>query len=231
MAVYAYNVNRVTVSGTCFGGAEIWSTGFWLGSAGADAADPAGSAIPIAALWNTLFSTAGNAFSSNYVTQQVKVAQHKSSDGKVDLTKVDFYDLSPTQAGGGTSTALPPQISLACTLTSQIQRGTAAKGRMYLPGINTPVTSGTGKILSTYVNTLATAMKTLMDGINASSSVPDSVILVSRGNKVTDVGTGEIHYVLPKNALVTGLRVGDVYDTQRRRRNGMAETYTTKVLA
>lgn len=231
MAVYAHNVNRVTISGTCFTGGEIWSTGFWLGSATADAGDPAGSAIPIAGFWNTFFGNVAQAFSASYITQQVKVAQHKASDGKVDLTKVDFYDLSPTQAGGGGSSALPPQISLAATMTSQIQRGTAAKGRMYLPGINTQVTSSTGKISSSVINTHATAFKTFLDAVNASSSVPDSVVLVSKGNKVTDIGTGEVHYVLPKNALVTGLRIGDVYDTQRRRRNAMAETYTTKVLA
>lgn len=231
MAVYAHNVNRVTISGTCFTGAEIWSTGFWMGSETADAGDPAGSAEDIAGYWNAFFSTAANSVSSQYVTSQVKVSQHKASDGKVDLSKVDFYDLSPTVAGGGTSTALPPQITLAATLTSELQRGTGSKGRMYLPGINVAVTNTSGKILSSYLGTLTTALKTMVDGINADADVPDRVILVSRGNKVTDVGTGDVHYINPKNANVTGLRAGDVYDTQRRRRNDLIETYTTRVLA
>lgn len=231
MAVYSHNVNRVTISGTCFTGAEIWSTGFWLGSESADAGDPAGSADDIAGYWNTFFAGAANSISSQYITNQVKVSQHKASDGKVDLTKVDIYDLSPTQAGGGSNSALPPQITLAATLTSELQRGTASKGRMYLPGVNVAVTNTSGKIISTYLNTLTTALKTMFDAINADTDIPDRVVLVSRGNKVTDAGTGEVHYVLPKNTNVTGLRAGDVYDTQRRRRNDLIETYTTKVLA
>jgi hypothetical protein len=228
---YAHAVNRVTISGTCFGGAEEWSTGFWMGSEGADAGDPNGAAEQIAGYWRTFFELAANAVSSGYITTQVKVAQHIAETEATDLSKVDFYTVSPLMDGGGTSVALPAQISLAMTLTSEIQRGTGAKGRMYLPGINSPVTGGTGKLLSTFCDTLRTNLKTMFDGINADADIPDSVILASRGTKTTLLPGGDIIYINPHNKLVTGLRVGDVYDTQRRRRNGLSEAYSTAVLA
>ena len=228
---YAHAVNRVTISGTCFGGAEEWSTGFWMGSEGADAGDPNGSAEAIAGHWRTLFELAANSFSSGYLTTQVKTAQHKAEDMKTDLSMVDFYDVSPLLDGGGTATVFPAQISLAMTLTSEIQRGTGSKGRMYLPGINAGLANATGKLLSTYCDTLRTNLLTFFDAVNADANVPDSVILVSKGTKTTIFPGPEIIYINPHNKLVTGLRVGDVYDTQRRRRNGLTEAYSTGVLA
>lgn len=228
---YAHAVNRVTISGTCFGGAEEWSTGFWMGSETADAGDPNGAAEQIAGYWRTYFELAANAVSSGYITTEVKVAQHKAADEKTDLTKVDFHTVSPLMDGGGTSVALPAQITLCLTLTSEIQRGIAAKGRMYLPGINSAVQGTTGKLLSSTTDTFRTNLKTMFDGINADPDIPDRVILVSRGHKTTLVPGGDVIYIEPQNANVTGLRIGDVYDTQRRRRNGLSEAYSTGVLA
>jgi hypothetical protein len=228
---YAHAVNRVTISGTCFGGAEEWSTGFWMGSETADAGDPNGAAEDIAGYWRTYFELAANSVSSGYITTEVKVAQHKADTEKTDLTKVDFYTVSPLMDGGGTATVLPAQITLAMTLTSEIQRGTASKGRMYLPGINAGLANATGKLLSSQTDTFRTNLKTMFDAINADADVPDRVILVSRGTKLTTFPGGDITYINPKNANVTGLRVGDVYDTQRRRRNSLVEAYSTAVLA
>lgn len=231
MAYYAHAVNRVTIAGTCFGGAEEWSTGFWMGSEGADAGDPAGSAEDIAGHWRTFFELGTVGISSGYLTTQVRVSQHKAVDGKVDLQAVDIYDVSPVMDGGGTTAALPAQVTLCCTLTSEIQRGTGSKGRMYLPGIQTAVQGTTGKLLSSVTDNIRTHLKTMFDAINADADIPDQVILVSRGTKITSVPGGDISYINPHNKPVTGLRVGDVYDTQRRRRNGLTEAYSTAVLA
>lgn len=228
---YAHAVNRVTISGTCLGGAEEWSTGFWMGSETADAGDPAGAADDIGGYWRTYFELAANSVSSNYITTEVKVAQHKASDEKTDLSKVDFWTASPLLDGGGTATVFPPQITLALTLTSEIQRGTAAKGRMYLPGINGAVSNSTGMLLSSQTDTYRTNLKAFFDAVNADTDIPDRVILVSRGTKLTTFPGGDITYINPKNANVTGLRVGSAYDTQRRRRNGLTEAYSTGVLA
>lgn len=228
---YAFAVNRVTISGTCFGGAEEWSTGFWMGSETADAGDPNGAAENIAGYWRTFFELAANSISSGYLTTQVKVAQHIAASEATDLSMVDFYDVSPVMDGGGTSVSMPAQTSLVLTLTSEIQRGTGSKGRMYLPGINSAVTGATGKLLSSYVLALSAQLKTFVDGVNADPDIPDRVILASRGNRTVLLPGGDIIYINPHNKNVTGLRVGDVYDTQRRRRNGLTEAYSTQVLA
>lgn len=202
-----------------------------MGSENADAGDPAGSAEDIAGHWRTFFELGTVGISSGYLTTQVRVSQHKAVDGKVDLQAVDIYDVSPVMDGGGTTAALPAQVTLCCTLTSEIQRGTGSKGRMYLPGIQTAVQGTTGKLLSSVTDNIRTHLKTMFDAINADADIPDQVILVSRGTKITSVPGGDISYINPHNKPVTGLRVGDVYDTQRRRRNGLTEAYSTAVLA
>lgn len=226
---FAHKVNRVTISGDCFSGAEIWTTGFYLGAPDADAGDPAGSAAAIGALWTTFWGSATTYVSNLYRSLQVKVAQHRT-DGTTDPDAIDYY-IYPTPPVGGTSLgALPPQVSLAVTMTSEIQRGLAAKGRMYMPGI-AAIIAGNGKVTSANVTNIATNFKTFLDGINSSTAVSGNVILASHGHYVKATDTTPAFYALPKNTQVTGCRVGDVYDTQRRRRNGLAEVYTTRVLA
>jgi len=44
-------------------------------------------------------------------------------------------------------------------------------------------------------------------------------------------GSGLLPALNARNDYVETIRIGDVMDTQRRRRNGLTETYTSKVLA
>lgn len=226
---YAFNVNRVTISGSCFGGAEEWSTGFWMGSETADAGDPQGAAEQIAGYWRVFFELAAHGVSSGYITTQVKVAQHIAETEATDLQSVDFYTVSPLMDGGGTSGALPAQISLAMTLTSELQRGTGSKGRMYLPGINTAVQTTDGHLISSYVATLSNNFKTFLDSVNTAAGTSGKLILASKGHKIP--GPIPNDYLGGVSAWVTGCRIGNVYDTQRRRRNGLTEAYETRVLA
>lgn len=227
---FAHKVNRVSIIGDCFSSSEHWVTGFYLGAPDADASDPAGSAGAIGPLWSTFFTNTGSKVSNLFRTLQIKVAT-LGTDGKTDLEAVDWYDYPTPPVGGNTSSAFPPQVALAATITSEIQRGLAAKGRMYLPGVCALLTSTTAKISSTDTGTIATNFKTFLDAVNSSSSVAGNVILASHGHFVKATDTTPAFYALPKNAAATGCRVGDVYDTQRRRRNELPEVYTTKVLA
>lgn len=231
-ADYPYRVNKVTISGTCFGGSEEWSTGFYLGDVAANAADPgSGTAAAIAPLWTTFFQHALSRIAVTYKTNQIKVSQLET-DGDVDLNMINIYDYSPAIAGVQSGAVFPAQITIAATLTSDLQRGLASKGRMYLPGVQAVVSDTTGQISTSDTANLVTRLKTFFDAVNASSSIDGYVILASKGHKIYEAppGTGW-HYGLGKNARVTGLRVGTVFDTQRRRRNGLAETYSTGVLA
>lgn len=228
---FAHKVNRVTILGDCFTSSEQWTTGFFLGNDNSDVGDPAGSAAKIATYWSAFFTHANVSVATAYRTLQVKVAQIKT-DGHTDLDAVDWFDYATPVAGGSSSVHIyPPQIALAATITSNVQRGLAAKGRMYLPGVTLDVQTSSGKILQTSVSSLADRLKVFLDAINADVDIQGRVVLASHGHAVRDE-TGKIQsYANPINTIATGCRVGDVYDTQRRRRNDLPEVYSAKVLA
>jgi hypothetical protein len=226
---YAHRVNRVTISGDCFSGGEQWSTGFYYGLVDGDAGDPAGTAEDIAGHWTTFFTSVTVDVSEFYRTLEVKVAQFEES-GNTDTEMIDYYTYPAPIVGGGGQLAHPPQCALVATMTSDVQRGLGAKGRMFLPGVRQAIQSN-GKISSTDANNVATAFKTFLDAVNADADIPGSVILASHGHRTVLAPGGDIVYLQPVNTLVTGCRVGDVYDTQRKRRNELPEVYTTKVLA
>lgn len=221
--VYAHRVNRVTISGTMFGGAEEWSTGFFYGQEGADSA-PGTSAMALAVLtaWRTFCETANSHMSSAYLTTQVKVAALKT-DGKTDTGDVNYAYPSTELKGTVSAIILPPQCSLVVTLMSDRPRGKASKGRMYLPGIAAMPAVTTGKLPSTTVGSIATNLQTFFNALEASADVPDELILAAKQSGLLGVSPAQ-------NDFVESLKVGDVIDTQRRRRNGLAESYTLKAL-
>jgi hypothetical protein len=230
-ADYPHRVNKVVISGDCFSGSEIWSTGFYMGSETADAGDPGSlAALNIAPYWTTFFTHVDSHISNGYRTLQIKVSQ-LGTDGDTDLEMIDFYDYPSPPAGGGGASTLPPQISLAATLTSELQRGLAAKGRMYLPGINSAVSSSSAKLSTITTNPLLDKLKIFFDAVNTDPDIPGRLILASKGHKVAGVGGDPFTYIGGVIKDVTGFRVGDVYDTQRRRRDAIPEVYSTRVLA
>jgi hypothetical protein len=231
-AAYAHKVNKVTISGTCFAGTEEWSTGFYLGDTGADAADPGTvTASAIHTHWTTFFTHANAHIATTYLTTQIKVSQLQT-DGDVDLEKIDIYDYPTAIAGVSGGAPLPPQLTLAATLTSDRQRGLASKGRMYLPGINLPIFAGDPHVSSTEQGQIATQLKTFFDSVNADANIGGYAVLASKGIKITDSQDPKVYYYEAGiTARLTGLRVGNVYDTQRRRRGDVVEVYTSRVLA
>lgn len=210
---------------------EEWSTGFYMGLTDGDATDPGtDAAAALAVHWTTFFTGATTGVATAYKTDQIKVSQLET-DGDVDLDMIDIYDYSPHITGVSGGAPLPPQITLAATMTSDNQRGLAAKGRMYLPGINYPVVTANPRIGNTERDAIRTALKTFFDAVNANVDIPNYVILASKGRKLNGPTPGEYSYIGGKLAAVTGIRVGNVYDTQRRRRGDVPEEYATGVLA
>lgn len=231
IAAYAHKIAKVTISGTSYGGAETWTTGFFMGSPTADISGVnAPGSQSIATAWQTFFTNATSSFSSEFKTVQVKTAM-LNTDGSTDIDEIDYYSYPSPIAGGAGASALPAQIALAATLTSDNQRGLAAKGRMYLPGINAPVTGSTGKIASATVGNIRTNLKTFLDAVNVGTGTSGRIILASKGRKQANQVNGDTIYIGGVSAFVTGCRVGDVYDTQQRRRRQLPETYQTAVLA
>lgn len=221
--VYAHAVNRVTLSGTMFGGAEQWSTGFFLGEEGSDATP--GSELACTAIlnaWRVFFESATSYVSLQYVTTQCKMALI-DVNGHTVLDDV-YYAYPQTLLDGQQGTnPHPPQCSLVATLQSDRPRGLASKGRMYLPGISAAIGSN-GKISTANRDTIATNLKTFFDTIDASFDVPNQLILAAKG-------TGPFPALTAQNDVVETIKVGDVVDTQRRRRNGLVESYQLVTLA
>jgi hypothetical protein len=220
--VYAHRVNRVTFSGTMFGGAEQWSTGFWLGQEGSDAQDPTDAmATYLLDAWRVFFNKGDTSISSQYSTTQCKVAQFLDT-GRTDLTKVHYAFPTTALVGGNASETLPPQCSIVATLLSDRPRGLASKGRMYLPGIATAVGIN-GKMSTIRRDTIALNLRAFFNTVRAGTDFTDRPILVAKG-------IGPLPALTAQNDYIQTIRIGDVIDTQRRRRNQLVESYKTEIL-
>lgn len=216
---YAHKVVRVTIFGNMFSGNEEWSTGFYLGHTGSDASAPVAAwQGQLKALWQTFFQAGNSHISSAWTTVGVK-SSLLLTDGTTDLSNVltDYY-ASPI-AGGEGGGSLPPQCTLSAQLGTDTPRGLGSKGRMFLPGVRTPVDGTTGKIGATEAGQIAGTMKTFLQGVNSASDAPGVLITASHGRVLP------LPAASPINTLITKVRIGDVYDTQRRRRNGLTELY------
>lgn len=107
-----------------------------------------------------------------------------------------------------------PQLALVTSLRTARARGYASNGRMYWPSAQLPDTT-TGLITSAQAIAVANACGTLMTAIRGSG--------VGNPAVMSTFGAG-------RTEPVTGVRVGRVLDTQRRRRNGLPETYSAETV-
>lgn len=205
-----------------WGGAERWSTGFFLGDEGANASDPTQDAADaLAALFRTAFTHVDARVSNNYTFLDVKLSYINAS-GETDNAKTIYGYPATAATGAKSSEHLPSQCAVVLTLLSDRPRGKASKGRMYLPGFTYNMPS-TGKISSTDTNSMANVWKTFFDGVRANFTMPGTPILAAKG-------TGAFPALTAQNDYVETIRIGDVVDTQRRRRNGLTETYVSRTL-
>lgn len=170
------------------------------------AAWPAGVEAPL----KTWFGAAANRFQNTHKIEWAKAAA-VGIDGKYvgPNTMVEKVFASP-QAGGVTTDHQPPQCGVVVTLTTAIPRGYASKGRMFMPTQAVSLTDG--RITSSMMTALGTATTQLLNALN--TGLPGSLAVYS------SVGTGAVN-------PITGFRVGNMVDTQQRRRAGLSEVYTS----
>ena len=222
MPPFAHRVSRVTIHGTVAGGVEEWSTGFYYGNETADADLPSQQLVDdIATAWTAFYTGVGQNFSGAYKADYVKIAS-MGTDGRSDAGDTVYHTYTNGPAGSG-QFLFPPQIALAATMVSTKPRGVAAKGRMYLPGVSVGL-DATGHVGSGGLTAILGAFKTFLNACNASAASPNVVILASHGSLNAD-GTIKIGGTAALNKAVVGIKIGNVYDTQRRRRNQLAESY------
>lgn len=227
---YAHRIHRYTISGTCFNAAEIWSTSFYVGHNDSDVGTAVQAVVDnVRTAWTTFFTSSTVKFSNRWQTTQIKCAQI-NTDGSTNLSNVIYAPYGTAISGAESFNAYPPQVTLAATLEVAGARGIASKGRMYLPGIAQPLEND-ARLSSANALAVANGFKTFLDAVNVAVSGDGAVILASQGRRVKNA-QGEYEPVpgTAVNAFVNRVRVGSVYDTQRRRRNDLVETYQTATL-
>jgi hypothetical protein len=146
-----------------------------------------------------------------------------NADGTTNIDGVVNSPYTTALVGGNAGTGYPPQVSVVATLLADHGRGLAGKGRMYLPGVAVGL-DGTGHMAPGTNQDLANRLKTFFDAIQGSFDVDGTLINASHGRAPFTGSTAT-------NRTVTHIRVGNVYDTQRRRRNSLVESYATSELA
>lgn len=193
------------------GSTEQWSSGLRV-SAGFGTANTVAAEEAALAQAQAFISTHFQAGTSP-ISGDAKVAWVKYNRISVlgryvrDTTNEHVYALPVGLSTVGTH---PLQISLVATLTTSVERGLASKGRMFLPAPK-ELASGSNRTMSAAgAQQAATWVAGLISGINGLSDLGDVII-------ASAVREG-------KSRLVTGVNVGNVFDTMRSRRAQLTET-------
>jgi hypothetical protein len=143
------------------------------------------------------------------------------------------YEAAPSTAGtnnGAMTSVLPNQCSLVVTLLTA-RAGRTGKGRIYLPAAGF-VLNTAGRIATADIAVLVPVIKTMLDGLNTDLNAQMPGVKLAVQSAVAAAiqwpwtGT-EGAYV---GAAINSFRVGDVVDTQRRRRASLIEAYTSAAL-
>lgn len=170
-------------------------------------------AADIAAVWDEAWAgpagTIGNAFSAQVTYTEVQVAQilNLSDPAVMAATHHSFV---PPLAGSNLTTMIPTQLAVATSwIAGTRANGTPLRGRTYLPtpALDT-IDTVTGHLKVQYQTELGTGMQGFVQG------------LFQRGHGVSVWSRKE-----GRLAQVTAVRMGNIVDTIRSRRNTQDETY------
>lgn len=221
---YANAHVKVTIFGTMAGGQEEWSTGFRMGSEDGGSGNfgvGAGFTDALLPLWQTFYTNIAHKIHNSFLTTGIKAAVILP-DGKTDLANVVTASYATPIGGGNSGVPQAPQVALVAQLAAASPVGLGAKGRMYLPGVNAAL-DGSLRIGSSDCQAIANGLRVFLDGAENAVNSPGYVINASKGRP-------GVPFTAPVNRRVTSVRVGNVYDTQRRRRNALTETYSSATL-
>ncbi len=184
------------------------------GLAAVSTADPSDQAKRLmddtAADFRTFHTSVAMGIAAEVVLKEVKFAK---------INALGKYEEEPyiapvaLGAGAGGGSRLPIQSTMVVSLTTD-RRGATGRGRFYVPG----VTFSIGDNWAYNAGNLPAARQAAADLINAINNRPG----VDAGFPSWEVVVASSKGYLSK---VTGVRVGNLPDTQRRRKNGLTETY------
>lgn len=204
--------NKVILSGNICG--DRWSVGLNL-------MPQTGSPADLITGQDDLNSAAADVAAALSPVTLSGIASMMTSACNIDEVQVQFFgtdNLLSAQStpaipsfGGSGSIKAPPQCALTISLQTGLP-GASYRGRIYWPALGASL-QNTGRI--TGYSGLVANYRTLFNTIN---------------NELSAYGNLKYAVYSPTKDVLTAvsnIRVGDVLDTQRRRRDAIAETYLT----
>lgn len=204
---------RFSILGTLPGG-EVWSVNpAFIGNF--DTSPPnqaqlqAWCAAAVQGLGN-LFSTTGlgAALSSGGQITGLRASLY-GTDGRLNT----YGELAGFQITGSGSVKCPPTTAIATSLYSSVA-GRSGRGRIYWPALGSPLDGTTGRFTGTHVLAVRNdALAVLRQIQDASPAEWDAVLAVWSSTKTSGLA-------------ITRLRVGDIPDSQRRRKDALDEAYS-----
>lgn len=203
---------RIRISGTLPGG-EVWSV------APALVGTETGETVPSHAELQTWADTVAPIFESalpaglgRALSNQAFVTGIRLETYNALSRLSDYATAAVDPASGVTGLRLPPTTAAVVSIqTAQV--GRAGRGRAYWPALGLTLETATGRFAAADTSAIASGFATLMDQVcdEAPASYPCGIGLFSPS--------------LGSARLATSLRVGNVPDGQRSRKDGLAEAY------
>lgn len=137
-----------------------------------------------------------------------------------DWDTVELFDLGITS---GNTAQYPFQVAMGVSWQTTRPRGPSSKGRIYVPSPWLPVNPSSGRIESTQLGNVTNNWASLLTQWN---------LLVGQFDDGGNPESQPVRMAVASNvgpagltSPITSVRIGDVLDTQRRRRNALVEEY------
>lgn len=221
MPTYSEDHLLLRFGGAAASGQEEWSCGVRLAfnvvPAPSEQLDLANDALALMVEQASSYVASGSSgFNSLCTLNYVKLNPIQATTGKYRFPNSPVEQLLEAPYPTGQVAPGPLQVAYVVTLrATDYRRGPAAFGRWYVP-TGAPTTTSTGVINAATAQQWADRAGTFLEAIQYISSDPG---LVLRAQLFGD-GVGG-----PRQSDIRSVEVGNVYDTQRRRRESIEETY------
>jgi hypothetical protein len=233
---YAVNAGRVTPDSFTAQDASVtravtnWNiVSGWVGGGSAPVVTDADIDSILAKIntWATAMKTAlGNVYALPEVKLYPMLAG-SANPAKAGLaaTAPIIATLTNAAAAPDSPNTMPPEVAIAVSLTTGV-RGPSGRGRMFTGPMAPSVADASGLVASSWRTTYANAAAALMTGIRSINSgglygeaAFTPVVYTRLPNKAGfDQDTGSV---------ISGVRVSDEFDVQRRRQHQRNDTYTS----
>lgn len=214
---YPYSFIKMTFGGDLVGTDEIWSCGLHIGKENENTTQ---SDLESMSLFTTsginlvledFYKSQDSGTPSKMRLQWIKLAAI-GTNGKYMGTPVEYF--YPSAVSGGSTLPFIPSTASAVTLVSDKFKDPGKYNRFYLP-VCAPAGNNAFKERKDQTDAKALQVKGLIEGIN--------IVLMS------EFAGLRIRVVSQRSGIyrdIERVRVGDIIDTQRRRRNALRETYS-----